>query len=114
MDDPGDRKMKARSKGLQPFIVLGCLFCLSHVPAVYALDHSGVCSGTFLAADNPHNLTADCDVPAGQTLTLEAGVILDIEGNSTGIELDVFGTLNSQGTKGYAGTAPNAATCWGG
>ena len=23
-------------------------------------------------------------------------------------------TLNSQGTKGYTGTAPNAATCWGG
>ena len=55
-----------------------------------AVDHSGICTGTFLAADNPHVLVGNCTVPAGDSLTLETGVVLDA---SSGSALSVDGTL---------------------
>lgn len=64
------------------------------VPRVSAqTDHSGTCTGTFAAADNPHRLTGDCTVPAAQTLALEAGVVLDGQGR----RLIVNGMLEADG-----------------
>lgn len=68
------------------------LIYLWPAPAI-ALDHSGTCTGTFAAGDNPHNLTGTCTVPAGQTLTIEAGV--ELEGNNRSRQ--VGGTLQADG-----------------
>src|SRR5690349_12309575 len=59
-----------------------------------ALDHSGICTGTFAALQNPHVLTGFCQVPAGQTLTIQPGVVLEGQGNT----LQIVGSLNAAGT----------------
>ena len=69
--------------------------CLTSQSAV-ALDHSGTCTGTFAKVDNPHRLIAPCAVPAGQTLSLEAGVI--VQGQNNYFEVQSGGTLNVVGT----------------
>ena len=52
---------------------------------------------TWHAADNPHVVSGTYTVPAGQTLVMEAGVIVDIQANST---LQVDGQLIGNGTAG--------------
>ena len=69
-------------------------FLIGLTATAFALDHTGTCTGTFLAADNPHRLTGGCTATAGQTLTLEAGVIL----NGQGFALNVAGNLVAAGT----------------
>ncbi|MCI0635293.1 MAG: right-handed parallel beta-helix repeat-containing protein, partial [Actinobacteria bacterium] len=56
-------------------------------------DHSGDCSGTFTAAGNPHRLVGHCIVPAGGSLTLQSGVVL--EGGVYSLLID--GQLNANG-----------------
>lgn len=91
---------ESRSAPRPPFtcIAAALIFALFLVSLVWstsanAVDHSGTCSGTFLAVDNPHQLVGTCTVPAGETLTLEPGVVLDIQGVAPGAFLDVDGTL---------------------
>jgi hypothetical protein len=50
---------------------------------------------TWTAATNPHIVSGTYTVPVGTTLVLEAGVIVQIQSNST---LLVQGTMNSNGT----------------
>ena len=50
---------------------------------------------TWTAATNPHIVKGTYTVPVGTTLVLEAGVIVNIQSNST---LLVQGTMNSNGT----------------
>jgi len=50
---------------------------------------------TWTAATNPHIVKGTYSVAPGQTLVLEAGVLVQIQANST---LLVQGTLNSNGT----------------
>src|SRR5689334_12315577 len=50
---------------------------------------------TWTAATNPHIVKGTYTVPVGQTLVMEAGVIVQIQANST---LQVLGTLNANGT----------------
>ena len=69
-------------------------FLIGLTATAFALDHTGTCTGTFLAADNPHRLTGGCTVTGGQTLTLEAGVML----NGQGFALNVAGNLVAAGT----------------
>ncbi len=62
--------------------------------AVAQTDHATTCSGTFAAAGNPHRITTPiCTVPVGETLTVEAGAIVEA---SIGIRtLRVSGTVNA-------------------
>jgi parallel beta-helix repeat protein len=78
-------------------------------------DHTGTCSGTFAAAGNPHRLTGDCTVPAGETLTLEAGVLLEgqnrrlfVEG---ALEADAatFQDVDAEYRSGSSGTVENSS-----
>jgi hypothetical protein len=50
---------------------------------------------TWTAATNPHIVQGTYTVPAGQTLVMEPGVIVQIQPNST---LLVYGTVNANGT----------------
>jgi len=50
---------------------------------------------TWTAASNPHIVQGTYTVPAGQTLVMEPGVIVQIQPNST---LLVYGTVNANGT----------------
>jgi len=50
---------------------------------------------TWTAATNPHIINGTYTVPIGTTLVMEAGVIVQIQPNST---LLVFGTANANGT----------------
>lgn len=52
---------------------------------------------TWTAADNPHVVSGTYTVPAGQTLVMEAGVIVDIQANST---FQIDGQLIGNGTAG--------------
>ncbi len=59
---------------------------------------TGVCQAqttVWRAADNPHVVSGVYTVPAGQTLVMEAGVIVNIQSDST---LQVNGQLNGNGT----------------
>jgi len=43
----------------------------------HANDLSGTCTGTITAVGSPHQLIGNCTVPAGQTLSIEPGVVLN-------------------------------------
>ncbi|QVT79689.1 Amylopullulanase [Nocardioides aquaticus] len=66
-------------------------------PPSSVVDHCGTLSvdQTWTPATT-HRLTCDLTVPAGRTLTVEAGAVIKGAGNSLG--LDVEGTLNVNGT----------------
>lgn len=67
------------------------LFLLSAFLATASLGQTT----TWTAATNPHIVKGTYTVAAGQTLVMEAGVIVQIQANST---LQVLGTLNANGT----------------
>ena len=75
--------------------LIGLLACLC-ASSAWALDHSGTCSGTFSPVDNPHRLVGTCSVPAGQTLNILAGVIL--QGQNNTLQVQAGGTLVAVGT----------------
>src|SRR5262249_49098176 len=50
---------------------------------------------TWTAATNPHIVKGTYTAPVGQTLVMEAGVVVQIQANST---LQMLGTLNANGT----------------
>ena len=61
----------------------------SHQTSFAQTDHSGPVWGTWTAAGNPHRLNNTVSVGAGQTLTIESGVV--VEGRN--VSFIVFGTL---------------------
>ncbi len=61
---------------------------------------------TWTAATNPHVVSGTYTVPAGQTLIMEAGVIVSIQANST---LQVNGQLIGNGTAGNRITINSAS-----
>ena len=89
------RSQGPRRKGAFTLPLLSLLLVIGSAATATATDHSGTCTGTFPAADNPHRLTGSCTVPTGQTLTLEPGVTLDGQNNT----LTVSGTLAAAGTE---------------
>lgn len=72
---------------------IGIALLLATATTAAATDHTGTCIGTFASADNPHRLTGQCTVSAGQTLTIQAGVTLD----GQNFTLVVLGTLDVTG-----------------
>jgi len=58
----------------------------------FAIDYSGTCNGTIPAAGGPHRLIGTCTVPAGDSLTIEAGAVLDGQNNT--LFVDGTATIN--------------------
>ena len=62
----------------------------------FALNHSGtIGTETWYKADNPHIITGDINIPAGDTLTIEPGCRIKF---NTGLQMSVVGVLISSGT----------------
>lgn len=61
-----------------------------------AIDISGNQSGTWIPANNPHQLIGDVTVPAGETLTISPGVIVQAMGN---FRINAVGTIQAIGTE---------------
>lgn len=79
-------------KKLFPLFLLSFSISLLHAQT----NVSGNQSGTWTKANSPYVITGTAIVPAGQTLTIDAGVTVEI--TTGGIQLDVQGTLNAVGT----------------
>src|SRR5208283_759140 len=60
-----------------------CLLLGLVLPARGQTFISGPISGTFTPSGNPYIAGVDCYVPAGETLTIQPGVILEIASNVT-------------------------------
>jgi hypothetical protein len=67
------------------------------VTVAHEVSGSIAANTTWTAAQSPYTVTGDVTVPAGKTLTLQAGVVVKFQHN-TG--LNVAGTLACQGTTG--------------
>ncbi len=79
-------------------LTLMTCFCLLHPSVmVFALEHSGAISAdeTWLAADNPHEITSTLTVNDRITLTLEPGVEVLFKGN---FWISVIGSIQAAGT----------------
>jgi len=66
----------------------------------YPIDASNIrkaTSGTLSLANSPFRITCDAFVPAGNSLTIEAGVVIRFEGQ---YEFAVYGTLLANGSAG--------------
>jgi hypothetical protein len=61
-----------------------------------AIDVSGIQSGTWDPADNPHNLVGDVTVPSGSELSIMPGVILHAMGN---FRINAEGRIQAIGTE---------------
>ncbi|MEM7249397.1 MAG: right-handed parallel beta-helix repeat-containing protein [Acidobacteriota bacterium] len=72
-----------------------CLAGLAWVTTSVADDFCGDVTGTITPAGGPHRATCDLRVPVGETLTLEADVVLRF---TTGTSLLVEGALQVDGT----------------
>ncbi len=72
------------------------LLCLTACP-LRATDHSGTISSntTWYAADNPHIVVGDVTVETGATLTLEAGVTVQLDDWKN---MHIYGALSAVGT----------------
>ncbi len=76
-------------------------------------DVSGNQSGMWNLGDAPYHVTGDIIVPAGETLTIEAGIEVNFQGY---YKLTVLGTLIANGTEtdSVFFTTNNQSTGWGG
>lgn len=71
------------------------LFTLCLLSSLSGIDISGVQSGTWIPANNPHLLIADVNVPAGAELTILPGVIVQAMGN---YRINAQGTIQAIGS----------------
>jgi len=72
------------------------LFCLSLLSALCAIDISGTQTGTWDPANNPHMLVGDVTIPAGSTLTILPGVVVQATGN---FRINAEGSIQAVGTE---------------
>jgi len=88
---------KTIRKGLSFGVVLMMTVVLLSIatPVVASTSISGGVSGTWTVSGSPYLITGDITVPAGQTLTIEPGVVVNFEG---AYDLTVNGTLLAEGT----------------
>ncbi len=79
-------------------ILLICLLSLICVSRLLAAptNVSGNVSGEWTKANSPYVITATATVPSGQTLTIDAGVTVNITSGS--VQLTIQGTLSAIGT----------------
>lgn len=78
-----------RMKQMKTWALVWVVAALGLTLPAAAIDYSGTCTGTIPAAGSPHQLVSTCTVPAGMSLTFEAGAVLE----SQGYALNVYGTL---------------------
>lgn len=71
------------------------ILMLMSIAILSATDVSGNQTGTWTLANSPYNVTADITVPAGQSLTIEPGVVVQINGL---FQIDAPGYIIAQGT----------------
>lgn len=90
-----------RVRGLPSVPGLAALWLLaSSAPARAATSVAGdVGDQIWTTAGSPYNLTATVTVPAGKTLTIEAGVCVVAGVDAAAVTLDVEGTLTVNGTR---------------
>ncbi len=70
-------------------------------------------SGIWSAANSPYQVIGDISIPAGEVLTIEAGVEVDFQGH---YKISIAGNLQATGTESDSifFTSGNQATGWGG
>ena len=95
-------------KLLISFAITGMLFNLTAQTTV-----SGNQSGTWTATNSPYQVTGELTVPTGQTLTVEAGVVINFQGH---YKFNVDGKVLATGTETdrITFTTDNQAVGWGG
>jgi hypothetical protein len=78
-------------------LIFAILFLFLNAVPLWATDHSGTISSntTWYAADNPHIVVGDVTVETGATLTLEAGVIVQLDDWKN---MYIYGALSAVGT----------------
>jgi hypothetical protein len=83
------------------------------IPAFAQTEVEGNQYGTWSSANSPYLVIGDITVPAGQVLTIEAGVEVDFQGH---YKIHVSGDLQAPGTESDSifFTSANQATGWGG
>ena len=74
---------------------------------LFSSDVSGIQSGTWTAANNPYVLVGDVTVPAGSTLTIEPGVLVQAMGN---YQINAEGNIQAIGTETDSIRFENAQT----
>lgn len=72
-----------------------CLIILFVAASLAATDVSGVQSGTWSLQNSPYNLVGDVTIPAGETLTIQPGVIVYAMGD---YRINASGTIIAVGT----------------
>lgn len=72
------------------------ILALLFVSGLFAIDVSGIQSGTWSPANNPYRLTGDVTIPAGSVLTIEPGVIVQATGN---FRINAEGSIQAVGTE---------------
>ncbi|MCB5256142.1 MAG: right-handed parallel beta-helix repeat-containing protein, partial [Candidatus Cloacimonetes bacterium] len=72
------------------------LFAFILCSALSALDVSGEQSGTWSPENNPYILVGDVSVPAGSTLSIEPGVLVQAMGN---FRINAEGSIQAIGTE---------------
>ena len=71
-------------------------FCLVYSLILNATDVSGIQTGTWDLANSPYTVIGDVEIPAGEELTIEPGVLVQFNGI---FEICALGMLNAQGTE---------------
>lgn len=87
---PGRAPIMRRS-----FAATAVAAALAAAPFASALDHAGSAAGTWAAADSPHRIVGDVNVPADMELRIEAGALVTA---TAGARLVVDGRLVASGT----------------
>jgi hypothetical protein len=82
-------------KGKIFFILAFEIFTLTEISAETTIPGGNV-SGTWYKANSPYNITGSITIPAGSTLTIEAGVDVIFQGNYS---LTVNGWMEAVGTE---------------
>ncbi len=92
---------------------IGLFLCLMAIPLI-AIQVSGTQSGVWTSDNNPYEVTGDITVPQDQTLDIESGVQIIVNG---AYQITAEGLLNIIGTEPAPVTitrAPNFTDLWGG
>ncbi len=72
------------------------IFLFINILTLAATDVSGIQTGTWDLANSPYTVIGDVEIPAGEELTIEPGVLVQFNGI---FEVCALGMLNAQGTE---------------
>ncbi len=101
---------------LRPENFLGFFACMALVCALVSpanadtLKCGAICGETWTASGSPYRVTCDLSVAAECSLTIESGVDVKIEAQTTPLRIDVEGTLDVNGSEAARVTFRSNAT----